>query len=297
MSDAIPVILDTDIGSDIDDAVALAYLLRQKRCRLLGITTVTGEVERRAACAQVVCQAAGREDVPIHCGASAVLLHGPGQPECPQYAAIAHRPHRKQWPKNTAIDFLRRTIRQRPGEITLLSIGPLTNLALLFAVDPEIPSLLKQVVSMGGVFFENAEKREWNAMVDPVATAMTYKTPLGRHVNFGLDVTLQCKMPAAEVRRRFKGPLLEVVAEMAEVWFNKSEKLTFHDPLAAAAIFRPELCGYVRGRIGVSVEAPESGRTPFVEEAKGRHEVAREVDVAGFFEEYFRVVEGGRQEC
>ncbi len=91
MADRIPIILDTDIGSDIDDAVALAYLLRNPRCELAGVTTVTGDVAQRAACAQVLCDAVGRGDVPIHCGARNVMVMGPGQPACPQYAAIADR--------------------------------------------------------------------------------------------------------------------------------------------------------------------------------------------------------------
>src|SRR5438477_11649802 len=94
----VPLVLDTDIGSDIDDAVALAYLLRQPRCELLGITTVTGNVAQRAALADVLCRAAGREDVPIHAGAPEVLLIGPGQPRVPQYAAVADRPHRAECP-------------------------------------------------------------------------------------------------------------------------------------------------------------------------------------------------------
>ena len=68
--DRIPVLFDTDIGTNVDDALALAYLLKQPRCNLLGVTTVSGPVERRAACAAAVCRAAGRADVPIRCGAS-----------------------------------------------------------------------------------------------------------------------------------------------------------------------------------------------------------------------------------
>src|SRR5439155_18276962 len=99
----VPLVLDTDIGSDIDDAVALAYLLRQPRCELLGVTTVTGNVAQRAALCDVICRAAGRDDVPIHAGASDVLLFGPGQPKVPQYEAVAGRPHRSDFPTNTAV--------------------------------------------------------------------------------------------------------------------------------------------------------------------------------------------------
>ncbi len=292
MVDRIPVLLDTDIGSDIDDAVALAYLLRQPRCELVGITTVSGDVARRAACAEVICRAAGRGEVPIHCGASEVLLMGPGQPGVPQYEAIRGRPHRAIRVAGTAVDFMRETIRNRPGEITLLTIGPYTNAAILFAADPEVPGLLKRVVSMGGIFFGEGEKREWNALVDPVATAMVYRTALPRHLSVGLDVTLKCRMRAEVVRERFKLSPLDVVAEMAEVWFSHADELTFHDPLAAAVIFWPSICEYVEGDIAVSIDADEkrAGQTRFSMRSGGRHVVAKSVDAGAFFEEYFSVV-------
>ncbi len=293
MAERIAVLLDTDIGSDIDDAVALAYLLRQPRCELVGVTTVTGDVARRAACAQVVAAAAGRDDVPIHCGASTFLVHGRGQPNVPQYSAIEHLPHRRDWPANTAVDFMRQTIRQRPGQITLLSVGPLTNIAALFVADPQIPSLLKAYVCMAGAFFVEPEKREWNALVDPVATAIVYGARPPRHVSLGLDVTNKCRLPADEVRRRFVPAPLNVVARMAEVWFAQRPYITFHDPLAAAVIFRPELCQYADGLVRVPIGESDklAGATLFSSEdpAARPHRVAKEVDPAAFFEEYFSV--------
>src|SRR5215213_1054103 len=147
----IPVLLDTDIGTNIDDALALAYLLRHPRCELLGVTTVSGDVGRRAACAEAVCEDAGRADVPVRPGAPGPLLIGAGQPAVPLYAAVAARRRTSVAPvPGTAVEFLRQAIRGRPGEITLLTLGPLTNVALLFALDPEIPSMLKSIVSMAG---------------------------------------------------------------------------------------------------------------------------------------------------
>lgn len=291
MADTIPLIFDTDIGSDIDDAVALAYLLRQPRCELLGITTVTGDVARRAACAQVLCDAAGRTNVPIHCGAGDVLLNGPGQPNVPQFSAIEALAKKKDWEKNTAIDFMRKTIHARPGEITLLSVGPFTNVALLFAIDREIPRLLKQVVSMAGIFFGKPDQREWNCFVDPVATAIAYKTAVRKHVSIGLDVTMQVQMDAAQVREKFKGKLLETVAKMAEVWFKNARRMVFHDPLATVSVFRPEICTYKEGLVQISINADEkkAGHTLFKEQQGGRHAVAATVDAAAFFAEYFAV--------
>ncbi len=287
---SIPVLLDTDIASDIDDAVALAYLLKQPRCELLGITTVSGDVQKRAACCQVLCQAAGREDIAIHCGTSDVLLCGQGQPNVPHYDAIAKRPHRKNWPQNTAVEFMRQTIRLRPGEITLLSIGPMANVALLFALDPEIPSLLKQWVSMSGYFFNPENQREWNILIDPIAAAMAHRARPQRHLSVGLDVTLQCQMPAELVRQKFAASPLNLVLEMAEVWFTNAKTITFHDPLAAALLFEPDLCGYEQGQIEIplALEADRQGRTVFTARADGPHTVAKTVNRDGFFQEYFR---------
>jgi purine nucleosidase len=286
MTSRLPILLDTDIGSDIDDAVALSYLLKQPQCELLGITTVTGDVAKRCACAEVVCRAAGREDIPIHAGTSKVLLHGPGQPNVPHYDAIAHLPHKTDWKPNTAIDFLRQTIRSRPGEITLLTIGPFTNIALLFAIDPEIPRLLKRVVSMAGVFYSEEPKAEWNCLVDPIATAMVYSANVADQTTYGLDVTLQCTMPADEVRKRFNNPPLDIVLMMAEAWFKEHDVIRFHDPLPAVGIFTPDVCEYESGTIEIGAQ----GESKFSSHNDARHRVARTVNVATFFDEYFRVL-------
>ena len=299
-SDVIPVLFDTDIGSDIDDAVALAYLLRQPRCELLGITTVTGDTRKRAALAEIVCAADGRTDIPIYAGLTGPLLCGPGQPNVPQYDAVSDRPHRADYgPAADAIDFQRRTIRARPGEITLLAVGPMTNVAALFATDPEIPALLKRVVLMCGVFTGGAGhgpgRREWNALVDPVASALVFRhARSGSLTSVGLEVTEKCVLPADDCRRRFAGAggPLGVVADMAEVWFQNVDRITFHDPLAAATVFAPEVCGYEAGRVDVVLhEGPLSGVTLWKPDPPhGPHRVAVTVNAERFFGEYFGTV-------
>lgn len=289
MAEQIPVLLDTDIGSDIDDAVALAYLLREPRCELLGATTVTGDVQKRAALVEIVCDAAGRPHVPIHCGRRNVLVNGPGQPNVPHYAAVEQRHHHLHREESSAVEFLRRTIRSRPGEIVLLTIGPFSNVAALFALDPEIPFLLREVVSMGGSFFEPG-RREWNALVDPVATSIVYSTPRKAHRSIGLDVTLQCRMSAAEVRRRFDREPLLTVRAMAETWFESVPEITFHDPLTAALIFHPDICTYRSGRVHVDLsEDAEKGGLTRLEEGEGPDRVADAVSPEAFFDSYFEV--------
>lgn len=292
----IPLLLDTDIGSDIDDAIALAYLVRQPRCELLGITTVTGQPAERAMLADVICRAAGRPKIPIHVGLEHPLLIAQKQPKAPQSEALAdYSEHRTFGANPTAIDFLRETIRNRPGEVTLLAIGPLTNIAVLFALDPEIPRLLKSLVIMGGWFFDRPAP-EWNIAVDPHAAAIVFNSPVADKVAVGIDVTSKCRLCADECRGRFVaagGPLAPVAA-MAEVWFQGNAISTFHDPLAAAVIFEPGLCGMEAHRVSVDVsQGPNFGLTrPVSESGRPTIQLAASVDRDAFFAHYFTVAGG-----
>ncbi len=293
----VPVLLDTDVGSDIDDAACLVYLLAQPRCELLGITTVTGEPDKRAMLADAICKAAGRSDVPIHAGAATPLLIEQAQKVAHQAEVLSRWPHRRDFEPNTAVEFLRAVIRSRASQITLLTIGPLTNVGLLFALDPQIPSLLKQLVCMCGVYaigLHGERPREWNAMGDPHATAIVFRAGAPNHLAIGLDVTMKCAMPADDCRKRFRGGPLDVVADMAEVWFRRQPRITFHDPLAAAVIFEPDLCEYSPGLVQVELTSPRlAGLTQFDPTAEVKPtRVASEVNPARFFDHYFSVLSG-----
>jgi purine nucleosidase len=245
--------------------------------------------------ASAQCIAAGKT-VPIYPGIEAPFLVGQKQPECPQASALGNWPHQRDFPTNEAIDFLRRTIRKYPGEVTLLATGPMTNIGILFALDPEIPSLLKQLVMMVGVFTDKLTDRpplEWNAICDPHAIAKIYQTPVAVHRSIGLDVTVQVTMHAEEVRKRFQTPLLRPVLDFAEVWFAERPVITFHDPLAATTLFSDVICSFTRGNVGIELIDPDMlGRTTWAAAADGPHEVALEVAPNQFFDHFFSVVEG-----
>jgi purine nucleosidase len=289
------ILLDTDIGSDIDDAVALAYLLSQPNCELMGITTVSGEPVKRAMLASVLCREAGKS-VPIYPGAEAPLIVPQRQPECPQAAALARWGHGTAFPRGEAVEFLRKTIRKHPDEITLLAIGPLTNVALLFSADPEIPGLLKRLVLMCGVFtngLAGVGPLEWNAICDPHATAIVYSAPAKIHRSIGLDVTCRVTMDRREIRERFKAKILQPVYDFAKVWFESRDLLTFHDPLAAATIFDEGICKFEKGTVDVELLSERSkGLTYWQPGETGRHEAALGVDRERFVEHYFSVVKG-----
>jgi inosine-uridine nucleoside N-ribohydrolase len=287
------VLLDTDIGTDVDDAVALAYLLSHPDCELLGITTVTGEATRRASLASVLCKAAGK-DIPIYPGAEHPMQGEQRQPIAQQATSLPNWPHETHFPLNQAVDFLANAIRTYPGEVILLTIGPLTNAGMLFNTYPDVAELLAGLVLMGGNFDEmgsEAGRIEWNIAGDPLASQITYKAPVRMHRSLGLNVTQQVMMSAEEVRRRFTAPLLRPVIDMAEIWFGQFYPfITFHDPLAAATIFAPELCSFQQGTVVVDNE-DKPGRT--IWEPGGDtspHEVALSVDVDRYFEHFFSIV-------
>jgi purine nucleosidase len=295
----VKILLDTDIGTDIDDAVCLAYLLANPECELMGITTVTGEAIKRAQMASALCKAAGK-DIPIFPGAEDPLLIPQRQTTCEQAAALGGMSCEKDFVPGRAVSFLQGAIRRHPGEIVLLPIGPLTNIGLLFAMDPEIPGLLKGLSLMGGRFsnaIPNLPAAEWNALGDAHATAIVYKHSVAVHRSVGLDVTKQVQMSAAEVRKRFKGPLLETVLQFAEIWFERVFKMrgerniTFHDPLAAATIFDDTICQFKRGTVDVELASERlRGMTHWAPNPEeGRHEVAVAVDPGRFFEHFFSV--------
>jgi purine nucleosidase len=283
------IILDTDIGSDIDDAVCLAYLLANPDCDLLGITTVTGEGEMRARMASALCKIA-KVHVPIFIGAEEPLLVHQRQPQAPQAAALSRWEHDTGFSKGEAVSFMRALIHKHPGEVTLLTIGPLTNVALLFKTDPEIPSLLKGLVMMCGAF--EKDRLEWNAMLDPHASAIVYRTLTPVHRSIGLDVTLQLTLLADEVRQRFQVPLLRPVLDFAEVWFEHTEVITFHDPLAATTLFDDNICGFTRGQVEIELDDKNNlGRTHWDSGLTGPHEIAIKVNPERFFKSFFSFFE------
>ncbi|MFW5870211.1 MAG: nucleoside hydrolase [Candidatus Sumerlaeota bacterium] len=285
------IIFDTDIGSDIDDAVALAYLLARDDVDLLGITTVSGQAMERAKLASAICRVADA-DVPIYPGIEKPIFGESRQPHAPQAQALDNWPHDREFPQNEAIAFMQKTIRENPGEVTLLAVGPMTNLGVLFALDPALATMLKRLVLMCGRFITmpSGKPMEWNAMNDPTATAIVFdqKPPVFRSV--GLDVTTQVRMAKDEVLKRFDAPLLRPVVDFAGVWFEHQDKITFHDPLAADIIFEEDICTWRNGTVHVERDNAElNGATFLHHDADAPLEIADTVDVDRFFEHYFSV--------
>ena len=153
-TNSIKVLLDTDIGSDIDDAICLAYLLSQSKCELLGITTVTGEANKRAMLASVLCKVSGRK-IPIFPGNEQPRAISQIQTTVPQAAALSKWDHDTEFLQGQAIEFLRHTVHQHPNEIILLAVGPLTKWMGFFAYEKELGGMPMNCMGNMKLLFES----------------------------------------------------------------------------------------------------------------------------------------------
>jgi purine nucleosidase len=204
----IPIIIDTDPGQDDALAILLA-LAASDRLDLLGITTVAGNVgiDLTTANALRILEVANRSDVPVYRGASRPLLRalrtaeyvcGPDGLDGAGLPPATTRPREQH-----AVAFLIETLRKAPDRsITLCPIGPLTNLALAFAQEPELATKVERIVVMGGArdLGNITPAAEFNFYVDPHAAQMVLQlgVPI---VLFGLHATHQAVCTAEHVAR------------------------------------------------------------------------------------------------
>ena len=282
------ILLDTDIGGDIDDAICLAYLLMEPECELLGITTVCGESEVRASVASAICRAAGR-DVPIVAGEDLPLQPIPCYPTPEGSGALANWPH-DSFEKGDAAEFLYRKICEFPHQVVLLAIGNVTNVAILLQRHPDAAGLLQGVYTMNGYFGEKPlpdPLYNWNAWADPLATKMLVEAdiPLQRMVPLEVTEMLTLDARCAGALLPQNSPLMHAVYDFGNAWLESSNQLTLHDPLAAVCIFHPEVCGYRRGRIAVETQdVATMAATRFTGDVSGNVEIACSVDKGRFYQ-------------
>lgn len=294
------VLFDTDIGTDVDDAFALAYLLAEPRCELMGITTCFGSPELRAELASAICTAFGRADIPIHPGRDRPLTY-PREPTPPaQVKALGDEPRRKFTADGSAAEFLSRTIRANPGEITLVTVGPFMNLAELYRLDPEALKLLKRLVVMGGKFFAPKPSPEWNCMCDPDAAAISLGPECASRIPatylHGLDVTERTTRTPAELvtlcrQIRALGCIDGVVTDFfrRHAYYVHCGK-AMHDPLACVSVFYPELCQYSSGSVLVTPNE-RGATTAFSIAATGSQYAAKSVDADKFYRIFLRTLD------
>ena len=270
----IPIIVDCDTG--IDDSLALLYAAASPDCELVAVTCTAGNVDARqvAENTRAVLDLAGREEVEVAIGRETPLArplvttpetHGPrgiGYAQLP--------PARMPLSPRLSPDLIVEEARRRPGELTLVTLAPLTNVALAVLREPELPRLLRRVVIMGGSYRSpgnTAPTTEWNVNVDPESAAIVFAAfgapdSPARPIALGLDVTEKAKLLPEHLARlaaragcapdgaRPDGttdPIVGYLADALRFYMEFHSRYDHfygafvHDPLALATALDPSL--------------------------------------------------------
>ena len=259
------VICDTDIGTDVDDCLALAFLLGSPEIRIEAITTVYGDVGLRARMCRKLLALRGAQAIPVHEGIVNPLLgidpvYWPGHEgvglldpddslsEGAAQHAAAH-----------AVDVLIDHVLAAPGEIDVLAVGPLTNIAAAILREPTFATSVGKLTIMGGLIATHTTGTlaEHNIRCDPEAAHIVFSSDAAIDL-IPLDVTLRAIIDEAGVERiRAAGtPFHDAVADQVTLYppFAERGNRTFlHDPLAAAALLKPDLLTWTELTIGVEL--------------------------------------------
>ena len=252
------IVIDTDIGDDIDDAFALVVALNDPRFEVVGITTAWGDTHMRTLLVRRLLAAAGREDVPVAEGPATANT----TPFTQKQWALGGR---AQGPAPDAIEFLRTVTLQRPGQITLVALAPLTNIEALHARDPEALGRFAAVVLMagsiyrgynlGGAIPQATPHAEYNVASAPAGLA-TLLAAGGRVRMFPLDST-QIKFDAVHRDRLFAygSGASDALALLYHQWrlLNGWGQLTptLFDAVPLAWLLQPSLCKLESMRVEV----------------------------------------------
>ena len=217
MPSPLPLILDVDTG--IDDSLALLYAAASPDADLIAATCVSGniEAEQVGINTRAVLELAGRADVEVAMGRQIPLVRPlETTPETHGPQGLGHAtlpPPSKPLSERHAVDLILEEARRRPGEITLVTLGPLTNLALAVLREPALPKLLKGYALMGGAFGVSGNTTpttEWNIHCDPEAAKIVFRAwgdaiaadpTIPRPLALGLDVTEQARIEPEHVVR------------------------------------------------------------------------------------------------
>ena len=281
---SVKLVLDTDIGTDVDDALALSFALNSPEIELLAVTVVSTEVKLRSRLAANILKVWGCNGIPVAAGRADTFDGRPvfARPVNQQGVLTADDPV----PPGNAIDLMIEAIQSHPGEVTLVSIGQLTNVAAAFNQAPGLTEQVQRLVMMAGAV-EHERKIEYNVRCDPAAAAYVFDLPVEK-ILIPLDVTTRCKY-----REQYHGELSSAGTErsaliwrMIQAWQQATGRIEpiLHDPLAVAVSFVPELVTLEPMCLTVATEAGpgvELGQV-IVQDAEPNARVAVDVDVERF---------------
>ena len=236
------VILDTDIGDDIDDAFALGLLLKSNLVDLLAITTVFKNTTARAKQSKALVDIANK-DIPVFVG-EVYPLNGQitgFQMDTGDLATIIPCQYDSSMDNlkvnDNAVDAIIRLAKENSGELIIIAIGAMTNVAKALQKDSSIAKDVKAIYQMGGWFTNYAP--EWNIICDPEACDVVYRSNIPVYAT-GLDVTLQCPLDGSllDNLRKSEDPITKTIFVWLDRWFDyfHFEKSILHDPLCITSL-------------------------------------------------------------
>ena len=238
------VVIDTDIGDDIDDAFAVALALRSPELQILGISTTFGDTTLRARLLDRMLGEVGRQDIPVAIGSPTQTVSAFTQGPFAARGLFARASH------PNAVDFILDQIRRYPNEITLLGLGPLVNVGALIDKDPATFRKLRRVVLMGGSIERSygdlgytksrGPEPEWNIKNDIPSARKLFASGVPIFM-MPLDST-QLKLDEVKRELVFRAgtPLTDALTILYHQWGQMTP--TMFDPLTVAYSINPELC-------------------------------------------------------
>jgi inosine-uridine nucleoside N-ribohydrolase len=283
------IIFDTDFAYiPQDDAMALLFVLNCPELQILGITTVAGNKSLNVAVADSlkVLELTGRTEIPVYRGAAGPLMHDKTEWDVKRHGGwYANDPApappggfaKKKAEATSAIDFLVNTVMQNPGQVTILAIGPLTNIAMAMRMEPAFAGNVKQLVIMGGAIASQPDgggnhtpNAEFNFYVDPEAAQVVLRSGIpivlstlnvSRKAKFTkewYDKIVAVDTPATRMIKERMGPGFEKSPERAGLMYDQIAAVTLVDPTLMKTVdLYVDVDVNHAANYGVSVGAPQ----------------------------------------
>jgi purine nucleosidase/pyrimidine-specific ribonucleoside hydrolase len=288
----IPIILDTDLGDSIDDALALAFALHSPELDVRAVTTVIDDVESKTRLAWKMLGVYNRRDIALAMGASEPLLDPTMSGASKEFEVLTRNDTIPDAARRRAVELIVDIALQSRGKITIVAIGPLTNIALALKTDPRIKNNIERIVIMGGAYFSS--ETEYNVKRDRAAAEIVFHSGVPITA-VGLDVTSQLKLREKDLDRLRladdpSSNFLVRLIDLAEEQTHDANP-TLYDPLAIAAIFRPDLVEMQAGMVDVPLSG--SGQTVFKAAAGSKTQVGVKVNAPAFLDLFVDRVTGG----
>ena len=289
------IILDTDIGDDIDDSFALLLMFESHQFEVLGVTTVFRNALKRAKMAKQLIKSLGySEEVYPGCNEPLISRIDDLIPpeirkkeQLDEYGLYLIPQWEESMEKETvgdmhAVDFIIEQVHKYPHEVTIVLIGPYTNMAMAIKKDPTIKSLVKEIRIMGGGY--GLDWAEWNAFCDPEAAYIVFHSGIPLTM-VGFNVTRQTGLSNEDIEtlKNSQSTSIQLVYKAMQKWFKHYEFTVpvMHDPLTIASLLDEKILEFKELKMEVDLKDVR-GKT--IEEPNGALvKVAVNVDKDRFF--------------